>query len=378
MMRRALGWVAGVGLLFAIFMVLPIPISPNYDFSVLYYSLVSLKQGIPLYAYAQQVEFLHQITPANFEFHPFPYPPWLAVLAYPLVWLPPVTAAKLWAACNLGMVVGAAWLLSDGWPLRNRLAGAVASALFLPSIGLAMVGQYSGLPLLGAALMVQGTRKARPLLTIGGMLLALMKPHFGGLALLALAFGWGGIQPNLRKRTLGGFALFMVAVALLSFLVDPRWLFTYPQSLISYSELEGVAMCAKCASLVAVVLRHGGLLQSLFPVGITAFAVILGGTYLLRKKWLGQFTVALPALFLLGTLLLPYIQLYDYALLLPAILLLAGKDARWLAISPLSWLAISAGLLRELTLPLLALFLLIVLFLKTDPDGTIDQTATPV
>ena len=378
MMRRALGWVAGVALLFTILVVLPIPISPNYDFSVLYYSLVSLKQGIPLYAYAQQVEFLHKITPPNFEFHPFPYPPWLAVFTYPLVWLPPEPAAKLWAACNIGMVVGSAWLLTDGWELRKRLTGTVASALFLPAVGLAMVGQYSGLPLLGAALMVRGTRKELPWLTITGMLIALMKPHLGGLAILALVFCWGGIGLALRRQLVGGFVLALSVIALPSFLVDQGWPLNYPLSLLHYSELDGVALCSQCASAVAVVLRNGGLLQYLFPIGLAAFAVMVAVTFWLRKKWRDQFLVALPALLLLGILFLPYIQLYDYVLLLPALLLLAGKDLRWLALSPLSWLALSAGLLRELTLPLLALGLLIALSLKTGPDGTIDQTATPV
>src|SRR5512133_25849 len=182
-------FLVAAGVLLVVSFFAPLPIPYYQDFSVMYFTNKGLLNGIHIYDYLAQLDFVKTLTSPGFTFHPYPYPPWYALATIYLGWLPIQVAARMWFFMNLAMIGGAAWLLTPGWKPVPRIFAAFASIMFIPAFGLLIVGQYSPPVLLGGALFIWSTRKKSAEWTAVGLLLMTFKPHIGGILFVA-GFGW--------------------------------------------------------------------------------------------------------------------------------------------------------------------------------------------
>lgn len=331
----------------------PLPIPYYQDFSVSYFSNRALLHGIPLYDYPAQLEWVRAQTGPAFEFHPYPYPPWYALLTLPVALLPIEAAARWWFLLNLTMIAAAVWLLTPRWSVLARWLGILAAVLFIPAFGLLIVGQYSAPVLLGMALFIWAARRQSPSGVAAALGLMTFKPHIGLFAALA-AFAWLLFHPSatFARRAIVITALLAMGLALSGLLADSHWPQTYLTSLMRYREIPGVQTCGLCASLSIALLRLLTGQASTGQAALLSLALGMGLFALLfwRFRTQGRNPDVLMSLAIVFTLLIdPYLLNYDYLLLLLPLTILTESvhalpgRAILLTAYLLPWLALALG-----------------------------------
>ncbi len=370
----ALTWLAA---LLAIALLAPLPVPYYQDFSVMYFSDKALLSGIALYDYPAQLEWVWALTRPDFEFHPYPYPPWYALATLPVALLPMAVAARMWFLLNLTMIGAAAWLLTPHWRGPLRLLGILAAVMFIPAFGLLVVGQYSAPVLLGIALFLWAARRESPWGLAAGLGLMTFKPHIGLFVALA-GFGWLVFRRReaFARRAILLTALLVVFLAIFGLLADPRWPLTYLDSLLRYREIPGVQSCGLCASLSVGLVRLVTGQPHTGQAAILSIFLGLGLLGLLAWRFRGRLANAalLMCLAVAFTLLVdPYLLNYDYILLLVPLGLLAGQvrppaaRAALLAAYLLPWVALTLGRQGNPLLALSTLLTLILLWRSEQP-----------
>ncbi len=357
-MKKIIGGLLVTGLLAAASF-LPIPLPSKYDFSVLYYANKALLHGIALYDYPAQLDLVHRLAGEGFTFHPYPYPPWYALLTLPLALLPIAAAARMWFFLNLAMLALLTALLTPKAKPIRRLWAFLAAVMFLPVFGLLVVGQYSLPVVLGVALFVKAAPRQNSLLLALSLGLMTFKPHIG-LPLAIFGFGW--LLYRRAWLAVGMTLGLALALALAGLLADPAWLPHYWQSLSLYRAIPGVQTCGLCSSLSVGLL---GALANVWEIGKAAWVSLglaLGLGTLFVWRWRAR--LANPALLMiLSTLLVlladPYLLNYDFALLLLPLFLLAPRKPAWgWAAYLFPWLTLAAGRQGSPLLSVSALLLL--------------------
>jgi hypothetical protein len=393
-----------VGVLLAVSFFAPLPMPYYQDFSVMYFTNKGLLNGIHIYDYPAQLDFVKTLTSPEFTFHPYPYPPWYALATVYLGWLPIQVAARMWFFMNLAMIGGATWLLTPGWKPILRILAAFAAIIFIPSFGLLIVGQYSAPVLLGAALFIWSTRKKSSAWAAIGLLLMTFKPHIGGVLFVA-GFGWliyacrceegearrsnfslnGGLPRSPQSGSLAmtwKHAIWLaviggVVLAIIGFVADPAWPLTYIQSLARYRDIPGVQTCGLCASLSVALVRVASGQSNTGMAAWVSLVLALGAGILLFWRYRAALKdpVALTALSAILTLLLdPYLLNYDYILLLIPLFPCTERRTVWLVrrnkLAALAyfipWAALALGRNGNILLPVAALLLLTITLKKRD------------
>jgi hypothetical protein len=334
--KRILPWLL-IPLILGLFVAiayLPLPVPPYLDFQVVYHAGMGLLRGIPLYDHARQVKMIADLAgvqPEHVFVLPFPYPPWYALVAVPLVLLPITVAARVWLELNLSMLMLSIFMLTEGWRPWKRLVAFPIAMIFLPVLGTLFVGQYTFPVLLGMALFVYAIRKEKPLLVALAAALLTFKPHLGGLMLCAGfahlwlrrdAFG----RNALRATIFTGAFLFVVG-----FLADPLWPLHYLYSLVEFRSIEAVSSCDLCASMPVILSNltgSGGIRLPFWLAGglLSTFVWLLykqGQKVFLSPTWL------VAALSLVTLLSSPYLLNYDFLLLLLPLFFLIDRAGTW-------------------------------------------------
>jgi len=351
-----------------------VPLSVPYyqDFSVMYFTGKALVNGIAVYDYPAQLEFVKSITPQGFTFLPYPYPPWYALATSALGFFPIQVAARIWFFLNLIMLGLSAWMLSSDWKPLARFGAILGAVLFIPAFGLLVVGQYSLPVLLGTAFFIESARRKLPYLAAASLLLMTFKPHVGGFLFLA-GFAWLYFEGSTFARraifyTIAGLFL----LGLFGFVADRAWPWSYFISLMKYQQLPGVQSCGLCASLsVAVVqlIRGESSTQAAIGVGLGMALLVC----LVLVAWYKPFLKSplhLMNLFSTLTLLVdPYLLSYDYVLLLVPLFWLARRTIWVLPVYLLPWLVLGLGRDANLILSISGIMTFILILHFLSPAG---------
>lgn len=138
-------------------------------------------------------------------------PPWTLALVVPFASLPWRLAQFLWLAVQMGALLVSADLLwrMYGGPLRYRWVAFAIALTFAPSLFLLLMGQISGLPLLGLVCFLWFLRNDR--LILAGCLASMtaIKPHH--LALFALILFLEGLRhTSIRKAIAAGAVVLLI------------------------------------------------------------------------------------------------------------------------------------------------------------------------
>ena len=161
------------------------------DFVTLYSANLGVVQRVPIYDTPALTNLMiAQLNlPADFPLFPHPYPPWYALSTFFLSWLPPQKAVNAWMLLNIAMLITCAILWTIKWKPVARILAMLATLMFIPALGLIVVGQYSAPVLLGATLFFYSVRREDAPLTVLSLLLMTFKPHLG-LFLFPACFLW--------------------------------------------------------------------------------------------------------------------------------------------------------------------------------------------
>ncbi len=130
---------------------------------------MGLLRGISPYDHAGQVNLIAQlagVAPEQVYSLPFPYPPWYALIAVWLAWLPIEAAARVWFGIGLMLVLLLVPLaILAGEKLKPVDWILLAGAYALPFAALGVWGRQGNfaLPLCAAVLLILLYRKGRPL-----------------------------------------------------------------------------------------------------------------------------------------------------------------------------------------------------------------------
>jgi len=311
---------------------------------VIYFANTALLQGAPLYDQPAQEAAIANLAglPANeISLHPFPYPPWYALVTLPLVKLSIAIAARFWLELNLVMLLVSVWLLTGGWESRKRLSAFVGALVFMPVLGALYVGQYVFPVLLGLALLSFSLKKNKTALIALAAALLTFKPHLGGLALVALIVYLWIYRDSFGKRSLWLTIATGIFLFSIGFLADSAWPLNYLRSITGYGQIPGVQTCEICSSLPVTVARWLGLpgMQSAFDIAGLLLLIFLG-LLIWKRSWWESPNFMVASVTLVTLLVSPYLLNYDFVLLLVPILILAGA-----ANKPLDWLLIGTAYL---------------------------------
>lgn len=342
---------------------------PHYsDFSVMYFTVKSLLHGISIYDYPAQLIYIKTLVPNNFEFLPYPYPPWYAFSTLFLGLLPIQAAANFWFLMNLAMISLASWLVTPGWSIPRRIIGNLAAVLYLPSLGLLIVGQYAAPVLLGAALFVFGARNKNSFWLAAGLILMTFKPHIGGFLFVGASLWLLWEKSSSSRKAFRWTVIGLVLLVLFGFFADPSWPVSYLKSLNGYRTLPGVQSCGLCASLSVSVIK------TLTGKGDTQQAVLIGMGLLIAIVWLllSKFQNALKDPFVLICLLAtvtllvdPYLLNYDYVLMILPIIWLATRSRMVVILYFLPIILLFTGRASNFVLPLGATVIFILILINS-------------
>lgn len=268
-----------------------------------------------------------------FPFHPYVYPPWLAVLIWPLTWLPYRLALAVWLALNLVLAAVAVIVLLGLLRPRNRRTALPLAwlmlFLYLPVLHGLVVGQTHLLLFFLMAIAVWGnaTRHDRA----AGLALGLMsvKPQVG--LVLAAAFGVYWLVQR-RWRAVVSLIVTGLICAAISCVLVPNWITDMLAASDRFTALTGLPLLPSgfrdyptVYAAVRVGLEQSPIL--LFTAPIT-LAVLMLGAVRLRSitqspRW---FSMVMIACLLLLT---PYARVYELTLLLaPMLYVLLATDIR--------------------------------------------------
>ena len=383
-MKRVLPWLLiplAFGLLLAAAYA-PLPVPHTLDFRVIYFANKGVMFGAPLYDQAAQEQVIANlagVSPEQVTLHPFPYPPWYALLTLPLAFLPITVAARLWLELNLVMLLLSVWLLTNKWKPRERLVAFLTAVVFLPVLGALYVGQYVFPVLLGLALLTFALSNKKPFLIALAAALLTFKPHLGGLALIALIIYLWQHRDTFGKRALGMTAALGVFLFGVGFLVDPAWPVRYLRSISGYGRIPGVQTCEICASLPVTVARWLGLqgMQPAYLIAGLLLLILLGVIVWKRSLWLSPGSVV-AGITLVTLLVSPYLLNYDFVLLIVPVFILAGQTKQrldWIFLSTayfIPWLGLGFfGRQGNIVLILSAVLVAVHLYLRTRKTGQV-------
>ena len=268
-----------------------------------------------------------------FPFHPYVYPPWLAILIWPLTWLPYRAAFAVWLALSLVVAVVAIWLLTGALrPRRGRYALPIAwfmAFTYLPVLHGVVVGQTHLVLfcLIAVVIWAETTGHNR----MAGIALGLMsiKPQVG--LVLALLFG---VYWLAQRRWQAIFSLILTGLTCvaLSFIVAPNWITDMLAASDRFTTLTGLPLLPSgfrdYPTLYAAV-RVG---LALSPVLLSTMVVAIGVLVLAARRmrqalqspqWFG-------ALICAGLVVItPYARVYELTLLLwPMLYVLFSTEVR--------------------------------------------------
>ncbi len=299
-------------------LILP-PYQKILDFVVLYAADLGILHRIPIYnTPAITHEMITHLKLSNdFTLHPYPYPPWFALSTFYLAFLLPSQAANAWMLLNIAMLLTSTVLLTDQWKPIQRILAIFAALIFIPSLGLIVVGQYSAPILLGATLILYAVKRENAPLTALGLLLLTFKPHLG-LFLLPFSFFWLVRQNTpFTRRTLQLTISSGLILAALGFLADPAWPISYLRALLDYSNISGVTdlglSAGFSAMLIKLIFGQGSAIWS-SSLSLAFIAIII--TLFWRYKIFNTIENLVAGCTLLTLLGDPYLLNYDYILIL--------------------------------------------------------------
>lgn len=289
------------------------------DFIMLYAADLGVIQRVPIYDTPALTNLLIKQfhLSSDYTIFPHPYPPWFSLSTFFLAFLPPKQAVNAWMLLNAAMLLVSALLLTQKWKPINRLLAVIATVIFIPSLGLMIVGQYSTPVLLGATLFIYAVQKEDALLTAIGLLLITFKPHLG-LFLLPAGFLWLILQKTpFARRAIWATLVGGLLLALLGLIADPAWPVTYIRAVMAYTTIPGVASRDLSASfsafIVKTLLGYGsGSWSTLLSVVIIAILLVIFWRFKIFRS---------PETLIVGCVLLtllgdPYLFNYDYVLLI--------------------------------------------------------------
>jgi hypothetical protein len=323
------------GIMTLVALKIPIPLAIDSDFQVLYYTNLGMLNGVDVYDQAGKIQMISEIkgVPLNMDFIPqFAYPPWFALSTFYLGWFSIQQAAVLWFEINLLMIFLSIWYLTENWSARSRLPAFPAAVLFLPVLGMLVVGQYDLPVLLGASMLIYAIRHRHvPLLTLS-MAFLTFKPHIGGLILLA------GLIYLLLNREHFGARVFIYIMAMgiflfaVGFLADAAWPVNYFNSLVNYSGLKHITSCSECASASIWLSKWSGGSSGLSQSSLIALLLLIAtisGLLMIRPFIWKSHNVFITAAVFVTIIASPYLYNYDYILLIvPFVVLLDQTKSR--------------------------------------------------
>lgn len=256
-----------------------------------------------------------------YDFLPYYYPPWLGLVAVPLLPLGYTGAQVAWLALNTALLVASALLARNGARDVRSLVPPVLVLAFAPCVLVILMGQVSLMVLAGALL-------AWRLLERGfdapaGVVLAWLtvKPQLTLVLLLALLL-W--CARRRRWRVIGGFLASLGALILVATWIVPGW----PIAMTAATRVTRLPTDAFPATgtsvftILEVVGLRGTLLWAAYVLAAIPIAAIVLRLALDESSRLEHLVgIALIAPFFVA----PYARHYDFPILLVPAVVLAGQ-----------------------------------------------------
>lgn len=269
-------------------------------------------------------------------FQPYFYPPWLAVMMWPLAQLPYRLALAAWLTLSLMATALAAGLLWRSAQPSGRPTGLALALLltftYLPVLHALAVGQLNSMLLLLVALAIWGSQARRDKLAGVSLGLLAVKPQLGLIIALVMGVSW---LRQRRKTAITWLLLTWAACGAAAFVVAPGWIGDMLAAPQRFTDLTGWTFPLNGYQddpTVFAALKIG--LEQAPPAIVIVITLLAGAMIILaRRRQPDRSSAALEfsvAACLLPFVLSPYARVYDLTLLVwPLIYLLLTLRLGW-------------------------------------------------
>jgi hypothetical protein len=245
----------------------------------------------------------------------------LAILVWPLGWLPFHTALAIWLTVG-GVAIATAGVVELRVVKPKAKGPSLLFALllgltYLPVLHLLAVAQVAALLSLIMALAVWGIAQRRVRLAAVCLGILSIKPHIGLIVAAVVGIGW---LVRRDKRALVWLAGTWLVCGLLAFIVAPNWIdemLSAPQRFEAFTGKLALANPADDPTVLAAL--RVGTQTSWWLVGLVALGLLLVAGLAVRRVRLR----AMPSLLWLSAfgcvalfIITPYARVYDLALLI--------------------------------------------------------------
>ena len=256
-----------------------------------------------------------------YDFMPFYYPPWFAMICTPFIPLGYGAAKIAWLALNLGLLLTSAYLLMDSFAGVARSVVLASAPFFAMSLYCLQLGQTSILILFLIAASWKLLEGGRDLAAGALFAWATVKPHLSAVVLISL-FLW-----SLRQKRWGfptGFFLTLALLCLGSSLLLPEW---FSRMLKASLETPAPTQYFPWSGATWFLLLKGAGISGWALYLLCGVVAASAGVATIRSA-IGRETPLreIIGLSLLVTfLIVPYGRAYDFPILLVPFLVLLGS-----------------------------------------------------
>jgi hypothetical protein len=282
-----------------------------------------------------------------YDFLPYYYPPWFALLWIPLLPLGFKAAKLAWYFLNVEMTLTAAYLLRPAVPNAPRWVPVLLACLPLFTLACVLLGQTALLVLFLAALSWRLLEEGRD--RSAGVALAWLtiKPQLTAVLLLAVLLR---LVRQRRWKVVWSFCITLAVLLLVSTLIVPSWpieMLRAPRQTPSPTEYFPWIGNAWFLVLKALGLPEWLVWVLYLTVALPFLAAVVKAALSPAASWLDLMALSLLAAFFVA----PYARHYDFpVLLLPLLALLRNR----LGLLPAALLALALVFLPYVQLLLLA------------------------
>jgi hypothetical protein len=255
---------------------------------------------------------------ANEDPGPFAYPFYVAILIWPLVYLPYAWASAIWLSLLELALLAAAFLTITmyGWrpPLWLTAFSAIWVIIFYHGARTIILGQVAGLVYLCLALCLWALHRRADALAGVALALSTIKPQMVYL-LIPFLLWWGWRQK--RWQFIGYFSATLVALVGLSLLFVPSWLADFFNQLVTFRSYQALGYTNIGSPIWIISHVYWPALGSLGEAIISILLLIFTGYCWLRYRNQPQAFHWLVGLTLLTTnLITPRAATTNYVVLL--------------------------------------------------------------
>lgn len=285
-------------LLFALLILSNTSIEGNMDFLPIYVGASSMLKNYSPYSSEGILLYL--------------YPPWYALGTFFLGFFSLKMAATVWFTINIFLLLYSVRLIVEPMKERKIKIAQMLAILFLPILGVLVVGQFVIPVIFGLALLLSGIRTQSKAKLSFSLIFITLKPHLVILIVASVIYYYYLSSKGALYKLFIPYILPFLLTLLLSFILFPTWPVDYVGCLYQFRNTSIFSQCKNCMSLTRMISSSFNInADFLFAIGLILSLLTITRIQILE---IARNEKIIVINLIVSLLISSYVRNYDYAL----------------------------------------------------------------